>query len=292
MTVVGIVSPGHMGAGLGHDLRDGGARVVATVAGRSARTARLAAGLELLADLDAVVAAADVLLVVTPPGEALAAAQAIAAAAARTDAHPLVADMNAVAPTTVDDIAAALDGLEFVDGSISGAPPTLRPGARLYLSGPAAGQVAALPWQAAKPIVVGPRTGSASAVKMCTASVYKGMVGLFSHAMVTAHAHDVLDTVLADLARTMAPQDAATSVAVAATKADRYVPEMLQIAATQAAAGLTPALFEGFAAAYAAIARGELAAGDPETVDVTMPPAQVAARLLRSADTHGTHQVP
>jgi len=66
---VAVVSPGHMGGGLGAALAAGGARVVATTAGRSARTVRLAAeaGLELLPTLDDVVAAADLVLSVAPP---------------------------------------------------------------------------------------------------------------------------------------------------------------------------------------------------------------------------------
>jgi len=70
-----------MGAGLGWALRAGGARVVTTVDGRSARSRRLAAaaGLDVLPTLPDVVAAAGVVLVVTPPGEVLAAARALAA---------------------------------------------------------------------------------------------------------------------------------------------------------------------------------------------------------------------
>src|SRR5215467_9664700 len=143
MTVVGVVSPGHMGSGLGGSLRDGGARVVATVDGRSPRTARLAAGLELLPALEDVVGAADVVLLVTPPGEALAAAGAVAAAARRAGAAPLVADLNAVSPQTMARIAATLGPLSVVDGSISGPPPSVRPGATVNLSGPRAAEVAA-----------------------------------------------------------------------------------------------------------------------------------------------------
>ena len=89
-----IVSPGYMGAGLGGALKAGGERVVATVEGRSARTRRLAeeAGLELLPGLTEVVATAEVVLVVTPPGDAVAAAEAIRVAARKTGAGPLVAD--------------------------------------------------------------------------------------------------------------------------------------------------------------------------------------------------------
>ena len=67
---VGLVGAGHMGSGLVWALREGGARVVTTLEGRSPRTARLAraAGLDLLPALADVLATADVVLVVTPPG--------------------------------------------------------------------------------------------------------------------------------------------------------------------------------------------------------------------------------
>jgi 3-hydroxyisobutyrate dehydrogenase-like beta-hydroxyacid dehydrogenase len=291
MVTVGIVSPGFMGAGLGGALRAGGARVVATVAGRSPRTARLAAeaGLELLPSLTEVIEAAEVVLSVTPPGQAIAAAQRIAeaaraghvgdAAARGTGSAPLVVDLNAVSPATMTEIAAALDGLPVVDGSISGPPPSARPGARIYLSGPRAAEVAALPWDGrVEPIVLdGGALGSASALKMCTASVYKGLTALVTQAMRTAGRYDVLDHVLADLARN--DLDNSAAVAVSATKAHRFVDEMREIAATQAGAGLTPALFEAFAAVYADVAGTELAQGDPESADRSPDPAEIVRRL-------------
>ena len=278
MVTVGIVSPGHMGAGLGGALRAGGARVVATTAGRSERTRRLAAGLELLPGLDEVVGAADVVLSVTPPGQAVAAARSIAEAARRTGATPLVADLNAVAPPTMARVAEACAGLPVVDGSISGPPPSVRPGARIYLSGPRAAEIAGLPWGGAvEPIVLAAGMGAASALKMCTASVYKGLTALVTQAMRTAGQHGVLDEVLADLARN--DLDNSAGVRVAATKAHRFVDEMREIAATQAAAGLTPALFEAFAAVYADIAGTALAEGEPETADRTLTPAELVHRL-------------
>jgi 3-hydroxyisobutyrate dehydrogenase-like beta-hydroxyacid dehydrogenase len=265
---VAMVSAGHMGAGLGWALRDGGTRVVSTVDGRSARTARLAAsaGLELLPSLADAVGAADIVLLVTPPAAAVDAARSVAAAARAVGATPLVADLNAVSPSTMDAVTAALAPLDVIDGSISGAPPTVRPGARLYLSGPRAGEVAALPWRdRVRPVVVGDRVGSASALKMCTASVYKGLVALYTQAMRTAARHGVLDHVLDDLAANRL--DFADSVPVAATKAHRYVAEMREIAATQAGAGLTPALFEAFALVYEDVSGTALADGDPESTE-------------------------
>jgi 3-hydroxyisobutyrate dehydrogenase-like beta-hydroxyacid dehydrogenase len=283
MTTVGIVSPGYMGAGLGWALREGGARVVATVRGRSERSRRLAeeAGLELLPGLFDVLAVADVVLSVTPPGQALAAAQTIANVARESGATPVVADLNAISPETMTEVATALAGLPIVDGSISGPPPTAKPGARVYLSGVKAADVAALPWAGkVEPIVLGAGVGTASALKMCTASVYKGLNALVTQAMRTAGRHGVLDQVLADLRRNGLDQSA--GVARSATKAHRYVDEMHEIAAAQAGAGLTPALFEAFAEVYAEVARTALAEGDPESTG-TPGPAEIVARLSRGA---------
>jgi 3-hydroxyisobutyrate dehydrogenase-like beta-hydroxyacid dehydrogenase len=280
---VGLVGAGHMGSGLGWALREGGARVVTTLEGRSARTGRLvrAAGLEVLPTLGDVLVAADVVLVVTPPGAAGSAALTIAAAAAETGARPLVADFNAVSPATVEHIAGTLDPLQLVDGSVSGPPPSVRPGARVYLSGPRATVVAELPWRHVTPVVVDDRLGSASAVKMCTASVYKGLTGLYAQAMQTADHHRVLDHVVDDLHT--GGLDPVPAVAMAATKAARYVPEMREIAATQAGAGLPAALFEAYAQIWGLIAGGELARSDPETVNGAMPAAAVVQGIRPSA---------
>ena len=126
-TVVGVVSPGAMGSAVGAAYAAGGLAVVTTLEGRSTRSSRLAAeaSLDVVPTLDQLVATADVVLSVVPPGEAVAAARAIAVAARRTRARPLAADLNAVSPARVREIAAVLaaEGLELVDGSISGPPP-------------------------------------------------------------------------------------------------------------------------------------------------------------------------
>ncbi len=277
LMTVAIVSPGHMGSGLGWALRKGGARVVSTVEGRSARTVRLAADLELLPTLADVVAAAEVVLVITPPGAALAAARSIRAAALSVGSRPLVADLNAVSPATMASIVDAAAPLDVVDGSISGAPPTVHPGAAVYFSGPRADELVALPWGSlVRPSSLGDRVGSASALKMSTASVYKGLNGLLTQAIRSAAFYGVLDQVLADLARSGLDTD---GVVLAATKANRYVPEMREIASTQAGAGLTSALFDAYAEIYTEIAGSVLAAGDPETVDARMSASEVVAGL-------------
>jgi 3-hydroxyisobutyrate dehydrogenase-like beta-hydroxyacid dehydrogenase len=265
---VGIVSAGAMGSAVGRALRDGGTEVVTTVEGRSARTARLAgeAGLECLPDLDAVVREADVVLSVAPPDQAEAIAAAISAAATRSSASPLVADLNAISPARARRVETALAaaGLDLVDGSISGPPPRKLGTTRIYLSGPRAAEVAALAFSGVELVRVGEEVGTASAVKMCTASVYKGTVALLTQALLTARANGVLEHVLDDLGELA--DGAARTIARAATKSGRYVGEMHEIAATQAAAGLTPALFEAMAAVYAALVERPLAATAPEDV--------------------------
>ena len=253
METVGIVSPGAMGSAVGAAYAAGGQRVVATVVGRSERTSALAgrAGIELVPDLDAVVAESALVLSIVPPDQAAATAAAIAAAAERTGARPLVSDWNAVSPATACELERILAGseLELVDGSISGGPPRADYTTRVYLSGPGAEALAATApaWIDAR--VVGAEVGLASAVKMCTASMYKGSTALLAHALLTAHAHGVLPQVLDDLHDSFPAQidRAARSIAVSTTKAERFVGEMREIAATQAGAGLTPALFEAMA---------------------------------------------
>lgn len=267
--VVGIVSAGAMGSALGARLRDGGARVVVSLEGRSERTRRLAgeAGLDDVGSPATLLREASVVLSVVPPEDAVDAASTIAHdAGGRT---PLVVDLNAVSPATVQRIATALGpaGLDLVDGAISGPPPRVPGTTRIYLSGPRADEVAALPVEGVERIVVSEVLGAASAVKMCTASVYKGHVALLTQALRTAHAHGVVDHVLADLASggLAEPERTGTALAVASAKAWRYVAEMEEIAATQGAAGLTPDLFRSLATVYAELAERPFAA-TPEDV--------------------------
>jgi 3-hydroxyisobutyrate dehydrogenase-like beta-hydroxyacid dehydrogenase len=167
----------------------------------------------------------------------------------------------------VEDLAArAADaGLDLVDGAVSGPPP--RPGGetRLYLSGRRADELA-IDADGLHTRVVGDRPGVASAVKMCTASVYKGTSALWAQALQTAHHYQVLEPVLDDLRETFPETEkrAARLVATATSKSGRFVAEMEQIAATQASAGASPELFEGMAAVYARLSATPLADLTPE----------------------------
>jgi hypothetical protein len=148
----------------------------------------------------------------------------------------------------------------------------------VYLSGPRADEVAGLAWRHVQPVVVSDRIGTASAVKMCTASVYKGLSGLMTQALRAAGHYDVAEHVLADLTNGGGYRPA-RQVALAATKAWRFVGEMREIAAAQEAAGLPPELFQAMAMVFEQLSRTELAQGDPEAVDPAVTPAEVLTRL-------------
>jgi 3-hydroxyisobutyrate dehydrogenase-like beta-hydroxyacid dehydrogenase len=285
---VGIVSPGAMGSAVGAALVLGGARVVVTLEGRSDRTRRLAetAGLEVLASLVEVVGEADVVFSIAPPDAARSIAGDLARACRDAGSNPLVADLNAIAPATARALADELSTsrIDLVDGSISG-PPPWKPGTRVYLSGARAAEIADLPIDGVERIVVGDDVGSASAVKMSTASIYKGTSALLAQALLAAHANGVLEHVLDDL-RTGSPELVAKAerrLASAASKSARYVGEMHQIAATQEAAGLTPALFQAMADVYAALATSELAQSAPEELPRDLELAHVLEGLRKHA---------
>ena len=272
MPTVGIVSPGAMGSAVADALLRGGARVVGTAASRSARTIELAerARIELLPDLDAVVRESSVLLSIVPPEVAESVAAEIAGLARALSDRRLLVDLNAIAPDTSRRIAAVMgsSGHDYVDGSISGPPPWRPDTTRIYLSGERAAEVADLPVVGVARIVVGGEVGLASAVKMSTASVYKGTSALLAHALLAAEDNGVLEHVLSDL-RAGSPELVANierRLASAAAKSGRFVAEMREIAATQEAAGLTPALFDAMADVFAALSESDLARSAPEEI--------------------------
>ena len=288
--VVGLVSAGQMGSTLGGALLRGGATVLTSVAGRSDRTAGLAAraGLELADGLDDVVRRSEVLLSVVPPQEARTAGADLIERARRLGVRPVLADLNAVSPAEVGELAAlaAAAGLTFVDGAVSGAPPGTGTAApRLLLSGRDASVVAELPWTGVAVSVVSDRPGAASAAKMCTGGVRKGVTALLINALLTAAEHGVLEPVEAELRRAL-KRDPLVEVELAAAKAWRFAPEMDAVAATQAAAGLDPATYRAIAEVFRRTATSELAERRPEDVerlgtdvDAAVRRAAVAAAL-------------
>jgi 3-hydroxyisobutyrate dehydrogenase-like beta-hydroxyacid dehydrogenase len=251
---VALFSPGDMGSAVGRRLREGGLRVVTSLAGRGERTRALAAaaGVEDAGSLAAAVRQADLLLSILPPGRALELARAVG-----RDAGPLYVDCNAVSPRTALVIGAEV-GDRYVDAGIIGAPSA----PRFYASGPRAAELAELPLDVR--VLDGP-VGQASALKMCYAALTKGLLALLTESMVTADAMGVTEALRAELADSQ-PHFLATAergLPGMVPKAYRWIAEMEEIAATFAAAGLTPLLLQGAADVYRLVEDARRAAATP-----------------------------
>jgi 3-hydroxyisobutyrate dehydrogenase-like beta-hydroxyacid dehydrogenase len=181
---VAILSPGDMGSGLGRLLRKNSFRVVTNLEGRSARSKELAqgAGFEDLGSDYALLTTADILISVLVPSSSTATAQTIAACSKEVQSGRLrtkfYIDANAVSPGTVKKMSAlfADSGITFIDGSIIGGPPHLRPDGTWYrptfaLSGPGTRDINLD--DVFDVSHVGPQIGQASALKMSFASLTK-----------------------------------------------------------------------------------------------------------------------
>lgn len=268
---VAIMSPGDMGHAVGRVLRLSGQRVITCLTGRSGRTAELAAaaGIEAVPDLGALVCEADVLLSIVVPANATALARQVADAVRTASAELRYVDCNAIAPATVLQIADIVSsaGARFTDGGIIGFPP--RPGGagtRLYVSGPDAAGLLELSQADFEIRLVGAEPGQASGLKMCYASLTKGLAALGTQMLVAARALGLQEQLAKELEESQGPlfEMLKRSLPAMPPKAGRWVGEMEEIAATYAAVGLTPKILEGAADMYRLVSSTELGAETPE----------------------------
>ena len=105
-TTVAIIAQGAMGAGTAARLTANGVDVVTSLEGRSSASRARAekAGMKGV-DL-AGIAAADIILSIAPPSDALALAEQLAPILKASKTKPLYADMNAVSSAKVQEVAA------------------------------------------------------------------------------------------------------------------------------------------------------------------------------------------
>jgi 3-hydroxyisobutyrate dehydrogenase-like beta-hydroxyacid dehydrogenase len=180
--VVAVIAPCYMGAPVGGRLVEHGLKVLTSLSGRSAESAARAKAAGLTDAADDEIAAADFILSIVPPGEALGLAQRFAPALSASNAKPVYVDCNAVSPPTVERIAAALapTGCAFVDAGIIGGPPKPKAadGPTFYASGPAAARFATLSDHGVDVRVLDGPLSAASALKMSYGGITKGCTAL------------------------------------------------------------------------------------------------------------------
>jgi putative dehydrogenase len=187
--VVAVIAPGAMGAPVGKRLVDNGLKVLTSLVGRSAETIARARASGLADASEEDIAGADIILSILPPGEALTLAQRFAPALAARNNKPVYVDCNAVSPSTVTRIAAAIasTGCPFVDAGIIGSPP--RPdygGPTFYASGPDAPRFARLGEFGLKIRVLDGPLSAASALKMSYGGITKGMTAIAAAMLIAA----------------------------------------------------------------------------------------------------------
>jgi 3-hydroxyisobutyrate dehydrogenase-like beta-hydroxyacid dehydrogenase len=266
---VGLLSPGDMGHAIGAVLHEHGLRVITNLQDRSARTAELAkaAGMIDVADDRTLVREADVLLSILPPAQAYSFAERIAAALQETGTDVLFVDCNAIAPRTAQSIEQLITaaGAAFVDVGIIGGPPQPgREGPRLYASGPRAEDVAQLAQYGLDMRVLGPRGGQASGLKMCYASLTKGLTSLATIALVAAQVQGLQEALLTELQLLPLFNTIKHTVPAMPPKAYRWIGEMEEIALTCADLGLPPQMHQGAAALYRFV-EGTILVQNPQT---------------------------
>jgi 3-hydroxyisobutyrate dehydrogenase-like beta-hydroxyacid dehydrogenase len=270
---IAIIAPGEMGSAVGRTLREGGARILSSLVGRSkasiARAER--AGFAIVESDDRLIDGADILLSIVPPGEALGVADRFAPALTRAQAKPIVVDCNAVAPATAVRIGATLapTGARYVDAGIIGPPPA--PGLRtvFYLSGEHARDVLVLnDFGLAVRALEGP-VGAASALKMSYAGITKGLTAVGSAMMLGAERAGAAQALKRELGESQPHLLAylAKHVPAMFPKAYRWVAEMEEIAQFLAADPAAPHIYAAIARLYERFAEG---ADTPETGELAV----------------------
>lgn len=249
---VAIIAQGSMGAASAKRLTDNGVRVITSLKGRSEASAKRAQDSGMADASDADIAAADVILSIVPPGEAVALAERLAALIAQRAKKPIVVDCNAVNVDTVQRIEAIIGSAQapFVDAGIIGFPP--QPGGKgpaFYLSGEHAGNVAVLKELGLDVRIVEGPVGAASALKMSYAGIVKGLAGIGSAMVIAATKAGAADALRDELALSQPAILARLEVALPdmIPKAYRWVAEMREISGFLGPDHPASQIYEGFA---------------------------------------------
>jgi putative dehydrogenase len=233
--VVAVIAPGMMGAAVGKRLVDNGLKVLTSLKDRSEETQRRAQAAGMLSGSDEEIAAADLILSILPPGDAVGLAERFAPALTASNSKPVFVDCNAVSPRTVDRIAAAIAPTRspFVDAGIIGQPP--KPGdagPRFYASGREAQRFAQLRQFGLDVRVLDGPLSAASALKMSYAGITKGTQALGAAMLLAATRGGTADALLAELQGSQAQMLGwlKRSLSMMPPKAYRWVAEMHEIA--------------------------------------------------------------
>jgi L-threonate 2-dehydrogenase len=260
MTItVAVIAPGAMGAAVGKRLVRHGVRVLTSLTGRSQSTVARASEAGMIAARDEEITAADFVLSILPPGDALSLARRFAPSLGASNAKPVFVDCNAINPVTVERVAAVIapTGCPFVDAGIIGAPPKADDaGPRFYASGSAAPRFATLRQYGLDIRLLEGAVSAASALKMSYAGITKGTQAIGAAMMLAAMRSGCAEALFDELSFSQKEMLAQFKhqLPLMPAKAYRWIAEMQEIAGFVGDDKAAYQLYEGAAHFYRQIA--------------------------------------
>ncbi len=271
--VIGVMSPGDMGHAVAAAIGEKGHRVITVLAGRSGLSKERAArsGMEDRPNLEILAQDADIVLSIMPPEKALAFAEELAPPLKMSKKLLTYVDCNAISPDTTLAVQKIIEdvGATFINAGIIGPPPGRGGVTKFYVSGSAEDQLAFLAGDSIKFIPLGGNITKASAIKMCYAALTKGMMTLYTAALVTGELLGIGEELQTEYAGSQQIHWKAMKKRVPfyAADADRWAGEMDQISETFAAVGMSPNLHIGAADIFRLLEKSPLSAETRETLD-------------------------
>ncbi len=283
-STIAILSPGNMGGAVGAQLGKSGYDVITCLAGRSDFTRRKAdeAGFRDVADMNALVSEADLILSILDPAKAMEIADQVASAMKSTGKNPVFADCNATSPATAETLNAIIEGAEgkFIDvGIVGGAPSRRENFPQFCTSGPHAALLDELHDKGVRIERIGPKIGQGSAIKICNGAYNKGAFALYTTVMLAAEHYGCTDFLRDRLPNSQSGTVGRLDLAVLRlpSLSGRYIGEMEQVAETFEAIGLTPDIHKGAADLFRLLNASPLASERREEID----PDRTVSDVLR-----------
>ena len=255
--VVALLSPGQMGSSIGGRLAARGVTVI-TPGGRSQASEERASAAGLKIVPEAALAGADFFFSIVPPDQAVTIANRVAALPKQSD-DAVYVDWNAISPARSIEVGTVITraGGRYADGSIIGYPgrPT-DPGPLLIASGPDATRLAALSDRGLRLKVIDRPVGAASALKMGYAGLTKGLMALGAAMFLAAKRAGCEQDLIEELAASQPNllKGFQRSIPDMFSKAERFAPELREIAAFIGSDRTESGIYEQIAAFYEVLA--------------------------------------
>ncbi|MGO6665690.1 NAD(P)-dependent oxidoreductase [Rhizobium ruizarguesonis] len=254
-----IIGSGAMGSAVAKRLIDHGATVLTYLEGRSGQTVARAKAAGMMPVGRQELTKAGLILSIVPPAEAIKVAEFVADISSRMPAPPPFIDLNAIAPKTMQALAARFEGsgVEVLDGAIIGGPPVPgKSGPTIYISGDTAGRSRPLEDCGLRIRRLDGLLGAASALKMCYAGINKGFIGLGTAMLLAASRSGAAESLKAELSESLPDVDRRLSRSIPDMypKAYRWVAEMQEIADFLGEDDPAATIFRGMAGVFSRMA--------------------------------------